>query len=55
MRASRGQVVQTVSGTQGLVGRKVGLIPEGPNVDFEGLYGVFLSIPLPSLVLIIFT
>jgi len=47
MGASRGQVVQNVIGTQGLVSRKVGLVPEGPNVDVEGLYGVFPSVPLP--------
>ena len=47
MGASGGQVVQNVSGTPGLVGRKVGLVLEGPNVDFDCLYGVFMSIPLP--------
>ena len=40
-------MVQNVSGTQGLVGRKVGLVPEGPNVDVECVYGVFLLVPLP--------
>jgi len=47
MRASKGQVVQNLSGTQGLVARKVGLVPEGPNADFECLYGVFSLVPLP--------
>jgi len=47
MRASVGQVVQTISGTQGLVGRNVGLVLEGPNVDVECLYGVFLSVLVP--------
>ena len=40
-------MVQNLSGTQGLVGRKVRLVLEGPNANVECLYGVFLSIPLP--------
>ena len=40
-------MVQNLSGTQGLVGRKVGLVPHGPNADVENLYGVFPSVPLP--------
>ena len=40
-------MVQNVSGTQGLVGIKVRLVPEGPNADFECLYDVFSSVPLP--------
>ena len=48
MRVSRGQVVQNISGTQGLVGKKVGLVHEGPyNANVECLYGVFPSVPLP--------
>ena len=47
MGASWGQVVQNLSGTQGLVGRKVGMVPRGPNVDVEGMYGVFPLVPLP--------
>ena len=46
MRASKGQVVQNLSGTQVLARRKVGLVPKGPNVDVECLYGVFLLVPL---------
>jgi len=40
-------VVQNLSGTQGLVGRKFGMVHEGPNADVEGMHGVFLSVPLP--------
>jgi len=47
MGASGGQVIQNVSGTWGLVGKKVGSVTKGPNVDVEGLYGVFLLVPLP--------
>ena len=47
MGVSGSQVVQNFSGTQGLVGRKVGLVLEGPNVDVEGLYGVFPLISHP--------
>ena len=47
MRVSKGQVVQKLSGTQGLIGRKVGLVREGPNVVVECMYGVFPSVPFP--------
>jgi len=47
MRVSRGQVVQNVIGTEGLVDRQVGLVPEGPNANVGCFYGVFPSIPLP--------
>jgi len=47
MRVPKGQVVQKLSGTQGLVGRKVGLVLEGHNANVEFLYGVFPSVPLP--------
>jgi len=47
MGSSGGQVVQYISGNEGLVSKKVGLVPEGPNVDVECLYGVFPSVPLP--------
>ena len=40
-------MIQNLIGTQGLVGSKVGLVLEGPNVDAECLYGVFLSVSLP--------
>lgn len=46
MRASKGQVVQNLNRTQGLVGKKVGLVLKGPNVDDESLYGVFPSVAL---------
>ena len=44
---SQSHVVQNFSGTVVLVGKKVGLVPEGPNDDVKGLYGVFLLVPLP--------
>ena len=47
MGVSVRKVVQNVSGTQGLVGRKVGMVLGGPNADVEGIYGVFPSVPLP--------
>ena len=40
-------MVQKLSGTQGMVGKKVGLLRKGPNADGECLYGVFLLVPLP--------
>ncbi len=43
----RSHVVQNFSGTVVLVGKKVGLVPKGPNADVECLFGMFLSIPLP--------
>jgi len=30
-----------------MVGRKVGLVPESPNVDVECSYGVITLVPLP--------
>jgi len=39
-------MVQNISGTQGLVGIKVGMVHEGPNVDVEGMYSVFPSVSL---------
>ena len=40
-------MVQKLSRTQGLVGRKVGLFLEGLNANVECLYGVFPLVPLP--------
>ena len=45
MRVFRGQLVQNVSGTQGLVGRRVDWVPEGPNANVEWLYVVFQLVP----------
>ena len=42
----RGHVVQNFSGTVVLVGKKVGLVPKGPNADVGCMYGVFLLVPL---------
>jgi len=47
MSETRGEVVQNISGTKGLVGRKVGVILDGPNANVECLYGVLPSVPLP--------
>jgi len=47
MGAYIGQVVQKLSWTEGMVGTKVRLVLEGPNVDVEFRYGVFLSVPFP--------
>lgn len=47
MRASRGQVVQNLNVTEGLVSIKVGLVSNGPNVYVECLYGAFPLVPLP--------
>ena len=40
-------MVQKFSGTRGLVGRKVGLVPEGLDANVECMYGVFPLVPLP--------
>lgn len=45
MRA-KGHVVQNFSGTVVLVGKKVGLVTKGPNVDVGCTYGVFLLVPI---------
>ena len=45
MRA-RSHVVQNFSGTVVLLGKKVGLVPKGPNADVGCMYGVFLLVPL---------
>ena len=45
--APKGLIGKKLSRTQGLVSRKVGMVLRSPIVDVEGLYGVFLSVPLP--------
>ena len=48
MRA-RVHVVQNFSGTVVLVGKKVGLVPKGPNANVGCMYGVFLLVPFLSM------
>jgi len=47
MGKSGGQVVQNVSGTHRLIRRKVGLVPNGHNIDVVGMYVVVPLVPLP--------